>query len=926
MSFKSKGPKSQPSQSPKSSPEPPKPNPEKDSKSSHQKLTQKPKQQPGKNRQTKNQKPITNSIENIKDNINPSPLDLNKDAKNIISNLGSQPSKDPSIPPTNSPLEPNKESKNRIIRPVFKPNMILNGKNRITRPKFKPNQHKGSKNIISRLIFDPNKVLPNKNKITRLKFDDLNKAKNKIREYKIEPRNKPKNRITRYKIDSDKNQKSNNKITRMNFKPNEETQSHNIKNEIKIPIVKSHDEIKIITNGNLKKNQNKSPKLDGKDFSYKNLLDKEIQNAFKNYHDEIGKYANYGRNLKKDFIDWMEKTEKDTTLINKVKDIQNNKEISNFIKDKIQNSSNTQGKIIKSVENLGLHVSHGTIKNISLKEIFNNNTGEYNDRFQSNKYKGISPAIRNSIKLRLIEEVKKVNPTSLYELSKEFQAVSKTTIIKIAKENIKLDLFKKTWPSAFTEISIKLKEDIINLLEKEITYENPRSLKKISNKFKVSEAYIQNLAKARYPEQYSIKWPATLKVPIEIKREITKTIREESQKENPRTLKEIQNSLSSVSYDAIKQLAKKIVPKEIHEKIWAPLCKKIPTTITTQIEDHLKKEVIKAKPRSFNNIATQFGVSREYVRKTAIRIIPQPIYSRVWEPSLMELTEDKKKEIINYIQNSNLNLREIAKKSGVHRKTVSSISQNTVFSDDINDHKIRFPKDLDLEIGTYTHKNINSIATIVVNDSNSKYFSEPKIFPDTRSSDGIIPEYNNFLKLRLKDPNIGEDLVKTLGIAPNCQAIKATQFDFTNDISEENIIRKIEKYQSPETILFIVGTKWDYFNEVERLPNNSIIKYPQNIKIISYNLFADLIGICGEERETLDKVIEFNNNKDLDALKTLYNHELSFIDTYNTNALKDELIQRKLIKNDFDEYFHFTNLKSEEKIEKQLDLDYFLNF
>jgi len=411
-----------------------------------------------------------------------------------------------------------------------------------------------------------------------------------------------------------------------------------------------------------------------------------------------------------------------------------------------------------------------------------------------------------------------------------------------------------------------------------------------------------------------------------IKQDIIKTIREESQKENPRTLKEIHKSLSGVSYDAIKQLAKKVVSKEIREKIWAPLCKKIPTTITTKIEDYLKKEIIKAKPHSFNNIAKQFGVSREYVRKTAIRIIPQPIYSRVWEPSLIELTGGKKKEIINYIQNTNLNLHEIAKKSGVHRKTVSYISQNSVFSDDINDHKIRFPKDLDLVIGTYTHRNINSVATIVVNGSNSKYFSEPKIFPDLRSSDGIIPEYNNFLELRLKDPKIGEYLVKSLEISPKCKNIKASQFDFTNDISEENVINKIEKYQSPETILFIVGTKWDYFNEVKRLPNNSVIKYPENIKVISNNLFADLIGISGEEREIFDRIIKFNNNKDLDALKTLYNYDLSFVDTLNTSDLKNELIQKKLIQENFDEYFHFTNLKSEEKIEKQLDLDYFLNF
>ncbi|KKN06269.1 hypothetical protein LCGC14_1078970, partial [marine sediment metagenome] len=660
------------------------------------------------------------------------------------------------------------------------------------------------------------------------------------------------------------------------------------------------------------------------DNEYRYLLERKITDTFISYYSETGKYANYGKNFTKNFIVWVGKNRKDPEMLDKINKIQNNQEISNFIVDKIQNTSNSQSEIIKSIENIGLHVSHGTIKNLALKEIFDNNLEQYKERFQSSKYKGISPVIRNSIKSRLIDEVKKVNPTSLDSLSKEFQ-VSRTTVNKIAKENINPDLFKKAWPPALTEISPKLKDDILKLLDKEIEKENPYSLKKISNEFNVSDVYLQNIAKERYPEQYHIKWPATLKIPTEIKQEIIKTIREESQKENPRTLKEIHETSSGVSYDAIKQLAKKVVSKEIREKIWAPLCKKIPTTITNKIEDYLKKEIIKAKPHSFNNIGKQFGVSKEYVRKTAIRIIPQPIYSKVWEPSLIELTVGKKKEIINYIQNTNLNLQEIAKKSGVHRHTVSYISQKSVFSDDINDHKIRFPKDLDLEIGTYTHKNINSIATIVVNSSNSKYFSEPKIFPDLRSSDGIIPEYNNFLKLRLNDPKIGEYLLKSLEITPKCKNIKASQFDFTNDISEENVINKIEKYQSPETILFIVGTKWDYFNEVMPLPNNSVIKYPENIKVISNNLFADLIGISGEEREIFDRIIQFNNNKDLDALKTLYNFDLSLVDKYNTSDLKNELIQKKLIQANFNEYFTFDDINRKEFEEKQLDLDYFLN-
>ncbi len=660
---------------------------------------------------------------------------------------------------------------------------------------------------------------------------------------------------------------------------------------------------------------------------YNNLLKERIQNTFRQYYDETGKYANYGRNLRKDFIEWVENTEKNPEIINRIKDIQNNQEISNFIKDKVQNTIESQSKIIKLTEDIGIHVSHGTIKTVSLEHVYNNDLAKYEERFLSHKYKGVSGEKRDLIEQRLRLEVKKENPDSLYKISEEFLDVSTTTINKIAKECINPEIFEKTWPPSMTEIPDEIKEQILKTLEKEIQKEKLLSLKKISDIFNVSDVYIQNIAKELYPDQYSVKWPAIQKIPLKIKQQIINTIKEETQKERPRTLKEIHERFPSVSSATIKQLAKKVVPKEIREKIWLPICKKIPYKIRIQIEDCLKNEILKANPRSFDKIAEDFKASREYIRKTAIRIIPQSIYRKIWEPSLVELTEDKKKEIMDCIQKTRLNLHDIAKKCGVHRKTISKISQIHVFKDNINAHQIRFSKDLDCEIGTFTHKNINSIVTVAVsNISNSRYYSEPKIFPDLRSSDGIILEYNNFLKQRLTNPKNGKKLVKRLGISPkDIKKIKATQFDFSNDISDENVINKIEKYQSPGTLLFIVGTKWDYYNKIKELPNNDIIKYPENIKIIRHDLFADLIGISGKDREIFNNIIALNNNKDLVALKALYNYDLSSVNINNTNHFKEELIQKKLIKEDFNEYFKFENLKSEDKIEKQLELDYFIN-
>ena len=52
-----------------------------------------------------------------------------------------------------------------------------------------------------------------------------------------------------------------------------------------------------------------------------------------------------------------------------------------------------------------------------------------------------------------------------------------------------------------------------------------------------------------------------------------------------------------------------------------------------------------------------------------------------------------------------------------------------------------------------------------------------------------------------------------------------------------------------------------------------IIKYPQNSTIISYKLFTDLIGISVKDKELLNKIIDLNNNKDLEILKALYNYD-----------------------------------------------------
>ena len=109
------------------------------------------------------------------------------------------------------------------------------------------------------------------------------------------------------------------------------------------------------------------------------------------------------------------------------------------------------------------------------------------------------------------------------------------------------------------------------------------------------------------------------------------------------------------------------------------------------------------------------------------------------------------------------------------------------------------------------------------------------------------------------------------------------------------------------------------------MPDDDRVKYPENVRVISHSLAAILFGLRGENLEIYDKIIDFNNRHELEALKTLYNEELSNIPIHNTEDLKKDLIQKNLIREDFSEYFNFEILNNKDIKEKQLDLDHFLS-
>jgi len=767
-----------------------------------------------------------------------------------------------------------KDLKKDIDKPNQKPN--IKPKNKIEPPKFDPKA-------------------PPRNKIERPKIDLTVPPRNKIEYPKFDIKAPPRNKIEFPKFQL--NSTSKNKIQK-------QKDSHNYKPENKI------------RRPNLIKNR-----ISGTEISYKNLMDTKIQNSFKHYYNEMGKYPNYGRNLKKEFIKWV--VENNSEVSEQIKEIQNNREISRFIEDEIQNFNLSQSKITNKLLDTGLFISRKTIGNYALKEVFKGNQVEYNKRFDNSLKSEIKEKIIKNLNLEVKNYTAGDQHDSLYKIAKMFPEVSKSTIDKIAKNEISQDVYEKMWPCSSGTVDHETKQKIKNVIEREVNEGNIRSLRNISKSFPdVSTVTISDLARERYPEKYKEFWPAFEKIPEETKFKIMNTIQIEAQKESPRTLKNIHKDFQEVGADSIKRFAHKAVSKEVHNRIWS---NEIPEILKEKIRGIIRNEIMVPNPRSLHSIRKEFGVGYGSVIRIAKEEIPKKIYERTW-PAPKEITPEIKNEITNAIRYSKLNINEIAAIHGISTTPITNISQNEVFKDNIEDHRERFPYDENFELGKYTHLNLNSIITQSLNENNEKYYSEPRIYPNGKRSDGLILEINHFVQKRLSNSINGEYLKEKLELEENnIGQIKATQFDFTNDVSNENILKKIKKYQLEDSLLIIVGTRWYLFDEIKQLPADESIKYPQNIRVISYELAAEFLGLKNKEKILYDKIIDHNNDFNLNSLRGLYHNVLSKINCYNTNDLREKLIQRDLIIENFNEYFQFEALGNKDKNEGQLDLDYFIN-
>ena len=134
-----------------------------------------------------------------------------------------------------------------------------------------------------------------------------------------------------------------------------------------------------------------------KENKYENLMNPELRNLFKEYHEETGKYVNWGTNIRGDFIDKINDkinkddiTENERKLLEEVKQycekINTNQEIQNFIVDKILNTNLSQKRISDETKKIGVYVSESKVRSIALDNVFINDQNGYNNRFSKFKW------------------------------------------------------------------------------------------------------------------------------------------------------------------------------------------------------------------------------------------------------------------------------------------------------------------------------------------------------------------------------------------------------------------------------------------------------------------------------------------------------------------------------------------------------------
>ncbi|MFX1233530.1 MAG: DUF2341 domain-containing protein [Promethearchaeota archaeon] len=191
------------------------------------------------------------------------------------------------------------------------------------------------------------------------------------------------------------------------------------------------------------------------------------------------------------------------------------------------------------------------------------------------------------------------------------------------------------------------------------------------------------------------------------------------------------------------------------------------------------------------------------------------------------------------------------------------------------------------------YKCINALLTSHFRERGVKYYSDPDIYPETQKAiNGLILNDSKFFQERLTNAVNGPELINELKINSDMiDSINAIQFFFTNDLSEDELIKVCKAFQNPQMFLLIVGFPWPIleYDEIMSIPMDNSIQYKDNIRIINIHLLARLIGMEGQIKDALMEIIDLDFNfEELQKINTEVKIEL-----HNTEELKQDLKQKE---------------------------------
>jgi len=347
-----------------------------------------------------------------------------------------------------------------------------------------------------------------------------------------------------------------------------------------------------------------------------------------------------------------------------------------------------------------------------------------------------------------------------------------------------------------------------------------------------------------------------------------------------------------VSSDTAGDIIKKdLGEKEYHKNFPPP-----------EVSDEQREGIIKAgrskNPDSIHKISEEWGVDR----RTAVDLIKKDLGEKEYHKNFPhpEVSDEQREGIIKAGRSKNPEpLGNIATEWKVGYSTAIKIIRNDLEEEEFIK---KFHNDILSLIGKENHKLIEKIATQDFDEKREKspdvpiLISEPAIYTNSKKCcDNAFKNNKKYLQKLLKDK-----IAKELKIdSKKLDHIKVVLFDYTSLLSIDNILDKIMKYQHLNIMLFIVGTYWfqNWIGRVKSLPKDRRIKYPENIRIIRWDLFADLLNLSDNNRKQLDEVIKLNRLRDLDALKNLNEQN-----NYKLHRIKKSKNRKKGSKNNLDAF------------------------